>query len=404
MIEDLRESGDDLRDRMAATLSSPTSKMIATSEDTADTLQSEIQDLRDLLNESLDENERRAEEINAKEESSSSASLLAQMAEVEQISALIVENGQERLEIEREAKQFAIDACEGIMGMMDEVHANEMERKEMELKMLREEVRIFSAQAISTPVQPELTVELETELLMRIEGLRKSSDKLRTRMATTASSPSSIGIIDTKETVDALQSEIQDLRSSLSESVDKNEMLVEEVKQLREELEFHVGAGTDEPLLGPTSEDLISRCYSYIYSEHSLDQLHYPSQKSDENVFEFLHSLENTPSNNTGAQEQPDIRTHMLRLKETYLALDILCTYNLNRLWDEFRRWWELEGYNVYHAREVFLDQRHIWLEILFDSRKTIAQEFYDLYDNMEEEEQNQFATYAEEIDFPEDL
>ncbi|KAG8917055.1 hypothetical protein FRC02_003388 [Tulasnella sp. 418] len=69
-------------------------------------------------------------------------------------------------------------------------------------------------------------------------------------MAATASSPSSIGIIDTKETVNALQSEIQDLRSSLSESVDKNEMLVEEVKQLREELEFHVGAGTDEPLLG----------------------------------------------------------------------------------------------------------------------------------------------------------
>ncbi|KAG8914405.1 hypothetical protein FRC02_004999 [Tulasnella sp. 418] len=64
-----------------------------------------------------------------------------------------------------------------------------------------------------------------------------------------------------------------------------------------------------------TAEDLISRCYSYIYSEHSLDQLHYPSQKSDENVFEFLHSLKNTPSNNTGAQEQPDIRTHMLCLK-----------------------------------------------------------------------------------------
>ncbi|KAG8912217.1 hypothetical protein FRC02_006108 [Tulasnella sp. 418] len=114
---------------------------------------------------------------------------------------------------------------------------------------------------------------------------------------------------------------------------------------------------------------------------HSLDQLHYPSQKSDENIFEFLHSLENTPSNNTGAQEQPDIRTHMLRLKISS-APTISTDYGTNS--DD--------------------DQRHIWLEILFDSRKTIAQEFYDLYNNMEEEEQNQFATYTEEIDFPEDL
>ncbi|KAG8947753.1 hypothetical protein FRC03_000940 [Tulasnella sp. 419] len=80
----------------------------------------------------------------------------------------------------------------------------------------------------------------------KIEGLRKSSDELLTRMAAALPSPNSVVIAKLEETASAVQSEeIRDLSRLLSGNVDQNKMLVEEAKQLREDLEeeFCVGAG-----------------------------------------------------------------------------------------------------------------------------------------------------------------
>ncbi|KAG8941453.1 hypothetical protein FRC03_004518 [Tulasnella sp. 419] len=142
---------------------------------------------------------------------------------------------------------------------------------------------------------------------------------------------------------------------------------------------------------------VITICYSHLIRNHSLEQLYSPTYRSDENVLFFVQSLEALCPKAVWGAVPPNTEIHLLRLTNTYLILDVLCdVYDLHRLWTHFEDDWGRERLNIYHAPIAFEVQKVVWDEMLHVARDKIEEDFRAIYNTLPENEQEQYAHYAD--------
>ncbi|KAG8922233.1 hypothetical protein FRC02_012058 [Tulasnella sp. 418] len=175
----------------------------------------------------------------------------------------------------------------------------------------------------------------------------------------------------------------------------------------------------ETPPIVDTHNIIITICYNYVLRRHTRDELsiHQPSFATNQDIFFFLQALERVWPNADWEVVAPNTGIHLLHLsvsvkiivlrfsplfsyllKETYQALKILCDYDLDGLWHHFARNWELEAFNVYDAREAFEDAKDIWFILLHGAKFLVVRDFYEHYDRLREDDQEEYTEYAETV------